>query len=181
MHPGHGSSKYNGTEGPFPRGIGPCRPEDEENGESDDGGYDGNDGRTDNMGNRIHAAIVGDSRLSQVMHSADGQSGQGPTDSNSDLADFVVCPDCQEGGEKYKDWNEEGQRRGPGTVCNLHLEVAVRKDYCSVSNKMHGPDGDGAHRHCRADQEIPIEERSNYVPTHCGACAAAVCSEPIFG
>lgn len=94
------------------------------------------------------------------MHPADGQSRQRSTDHDSDLADFVVGPDCRERGEKYEDGNEEGQRRGPRTVGNLHLEIPVQEDDCSVSNKVHGPDRDGAHRHGGADQEVPIQDSS---------------------
>ena len=164
VHPRNRSSKYNGTEGSLPRGIGPCRSEDEENRQRGDGRNDRNDAGRNNMANRIHAAIVCDSRLPKVMHPTDGQSGQGPADYDSDLADFVVCPDCQKGGEKDEDWNEKGQGRGPGTVGNLHLKIPVREDDCSVSDEMHGPDRDGAHRHGGADQEIPVQETSTPSP-----------------
>lgn len=164
VHPRHCSRQHDGTEGPFPRGIGPCRSKDEENGKSGDGRNDGDDAGPGHMGHGIHTAVVCDPRLTEVMHPADGQACQRPTDHDSDLADDVVGADCQERGEKDEDGNEEGQGRGPGTVGNLHLEIAVREDDRSVSDEMHGPDRDGAHRDCGADQEIPVSERSTPFP-----------------
>lgn len=136
MHTRHGTGQHKRTTASLPPRIRPGCAEDEEQSQRHDASGNRDDGRTDDVGHSVDAVIVGDGIFAQVMHPADGGTGEDAAGRYSPPGNDVVDSDGEEGPEQHDDGDEEGHGCEAAGVGNLQLGLAAGYLDGSVANEV---------------------------------------------
>lgn len=119
------------------------------------------------------ALVIADSRVSEVVHAANGTARERPGDDDTPPFNLLVDVDGDEGEEQHDDRDEEGGDRDLHGVEYLQLWLSIFKGDGAVSNKVlrvfkvsllllfncevglnyHGPYCNALHGDGRADEE----------------------------
>ena len=138
MHARHGAGQHEGTPDALPPRVRPGTPEDEEEGEGNRAGNGSDDNGAGDKGRDIIAAIVADGGVAQVVHPANGTSGERTRGAHAPPADLVAARGGaghdEEGGEQHDDRDKEGGHSDADRVRNLEFRLTVQQSRCAVAN-----------------------------------------------
>lgn len=143
MHARDSTRQHDGAGRSLPPGVGPRGAENKEQGERDDAGGHGDDGSAHDIDRRVYDDIILDRVVTDVVHAADGRTGQDASDGDSPPRNRVVGSNGNEGGQKHDDRDEEGQRREAAGVGNLQFGLSIAKIDGSVSDEVLPTRSDG--------------------------------------
>lgn len=136
MHTRDGTREHDGTRRSLPPGVGPGSAEDEEKGERDDTGGHGDDGGAHNVDSLVDDDVVLDRIVTDVVHTANGGSGQDAADGYAPPRNGVVGPDSDECGQQHDNRDEERKSREAAGVGNLQFRLSIAEVDGSVTDEV---------------------------------------------
>jgi hypothetical protein len=140
MHSRDGAGEDNGATKTLPPRICPGASEDEEEGQGDGTRGGGNDDGPNDEGGDVSTLVVADGGVAEVVHAADGASGQDARDADAPPADAGVGGagpgDDEESNEQHDDRDEEGSNGDANIVSDLNIGLSIKHRGCAVANVM---------------------------------------------
>lgn len=136
VHARDGAREHDGTRRSLPPGVCPGSAEDEEEGERDDTGGHGDDGGAHNVDSLVDDDVVFDRVVTDVVHAANGGSGQDATDGYAPPRNRVVGPDSDERGQEDDNRDEERKSREAAGVGDLQFRLPIAEVDGSVTDEV---------------------------------------------
>lgn len=152
MHAGDSKGKYTTANTASPPTICPCSPPPKEDRQRNSTSKHRDDGGTDDVCNTVATAIVADTELTDIMHTAYCTSCEYTTRQDSDITGFLAGSYAVEGNKQNDNREHKGYARKRHAINDLKLCFPVSQDNGTVSNVMHAPNTDTAHCYGGSEQ-----------------------------